>query len=64
MSYAIPDSLKIERMAYYTWQFTLRHNLGERSAMENWLIAEKVLYGKVMPLQVFGRSDYYPASAI
>lgn len=48
----------INHLAYYIWDFLRRHD-GERSAEENWFLAESILRGN-RPAWLFDQLDFKP----
>lgn len=50
--------MRQHNLAYYIWDFLRRHD-GERSELENWLLAESLLTGN-RPAWLFGQGDFRP----
>lgn len=49
-------------LAYYIWDFLKRHD-GERSALENWLLAEHIMQGN-RPHWLFVQEDFKPFTTL
>jgi hypothetical protein len=48
----------MKELAYYIWDFLRKHD-GERSAAENWSLAESILQGN-RPAWLFDQRDFKP----
>jgi hypothetical protein len=51
-----------EYLAHYIWDFLRRHD-GERSAIENWQLAEHILEGN-RPSWLFKQKDFKPFTTL